>query len=193
MSDIPGLEDAPPFDINKAVFKLTVRVRPEDVPRPEALVAPAPSSSSGSTSATLTIDKDASLATEIYVPLVHYASDKVLSRFNGEQSEESPVDSRAGTPVLGSRHPSISDLSASWKSSVADTDLPLSLSISASAGHWSVDGQLLKWWYPVPTADEGERTYTITISRAGGAIKAENVNKRLCGFWDMLACCCPFL
>jgi hypothetical protein len=183
------------FDIKKAEFKLTVRVRPEDAPRPEALIAPVSSSSSGVTSPTLVADKDSSLATEIYVPLVHYASDKILSRFNAEQSDEtSSEDSRATTPIdaPGSHKPFISDLSVSWKSAIADTDIPLALTVSASAGHWSVEGQLLKWWYPVPTAEEGERTYTISISRSGGAIKAGFTEKPK-SLWDYLFSCCPVM
>lgn len=184
------------FDIKKAVFTFTVRVRPEDMPRPEALVAPRPSSSSGDSS-TLTSDspdKDGALATEIYVPLVHYASDKVVKLFAGEQYVDGDA-SRSSTPAAaqpGSRRPSISDLSASWKSASAEPGMPLALSVEVSEGRWSVDGQLLKWWYPVPSPSEGERTYTITIARAGGAIKTAEEASRTCDVWSLLANCCRF-
>ena len=191
------------FDIKKATFKLSVLVRPEDAPRSEALSVPRLSSSSSSsssgTSVTLGPEKDEPLATEIYVPLVHFASDKILSRFTGEQSvdDASSADgSRSPTPVVtapGSRRPSISDLSASWKFASSDPVTPLALSVEASEGRWSIDGQLLKWWYPVPSASEGERTYTITITRAGGAIKTEESSKRTCGLWDILSSCCPVM
>lgn len=197
---IVGIPDDIQFDIRQSVFKFTVRVRPEDALRPEALVAPQSSSSSGATSLTLTSsgpEKTESLATEIYVPLVHYASDKVIRRFSGDQSADdlSADASRASTPVVtgpGSRRPSISDLSASWKSAAVEPGTPLALSVDVSEGRWSVDGQLLKWWYPVPSVEEGERTYTITISRAGGAIKAEQ-SSRTCSLWSMLSNCCSVM
>lgn len=185
------------FDIKKAVFKFTVRVRPEDLPRAEALLPPKPSSSSSGTSSTLTPEPE-QLATEIYVPLVHFASDKVISHFGGEQSSDddsSLPNSRSSTPVVtapGSRRPSISDLSTSWKSGSKAPGTPLALSVEVSEGRWALDGQLLKWWYPVPSVAEGERTYTITISRAGGAIKAES-SKRTCSLWEMLTSCCRLM
>lgn len=189
------------FDTNKAVFTFTVRVRPEDAPRSEALSAPRASSSSSSsgTSVTLNPEKEESLATEIYIPLVHYANDKVISHFARDQlpDDGSSTDgSRSSTPVVtapGSRRASISDLSASWKSVSPVPGTPLALSVEASEGRWSVDGQLLKWWYPVPSPSEGERTYKITISRVGGAIKAQEPSKSACGLWDILSSCCSVM
>ncbi|EKM56102.1 glycoside hydrolase family 5 protein [Phanerochaete carnosa HHB-10118-sp] len=185
------------FDVKKAAFKLTVRVRPEDLPRPEALVAPR-SSGDSSTLASNGPEKDEALATEIYVPLVHYASDRVIARYNGEQSvDDTPEgDSCPSSPVAsdpGSRTPSISDLSASWKSAAADSGTPLALEVEVSDGRWSVDGQLLKWWYPVPSPSEGERTCTITITRIGGAIKLAGESSGTCSIWKLLANCCPFM
>ena len=125
------------------------------------------------------------------------AADAVVAREGGAQAERYTDRSRSATPValdLGSRAPSISDLSASWKSADTDADPPLALSVDASEGRWAVDGQLLKWWYPVPAPGEDARTYTITISRAGGAIKAaEAASSRTCSLWELLAKCCPLL
>ncbi|KAH9857465.1 glycoside hydrolase [Lenzites betulinus] len=149
------------FDISKAEFKLTVRVRPEDAPRREGLglspVAPSPYD-------------EAELPTEIYVPLVHFASDKQIS---DPQREQSPVSS---TRVALSK--SLSTLAGSNSAPVPDPlglcstepDL-LALYVDVSAGRWTVEGQTLKWWYPVPSSGN-PREYTITIRRAGGAVKA---------------------
>lgn len=60
----------------------------------------------------------------------------------------------------------------------------LDLDITVSAGRYAVEGQLLKWWYPIPTTrtlkdpkhprkrptDDGKVEYTITIKRRGGPI-----------------------
>ena len=84
----------------------------------------------------------------------------------------------------GSHKPPVEDLSESWRSAATSGKSPLSINVKASEGRWSVDGQVLRWWYPVPT--EGEQTYTITISRAGGAIKTA----KTMGLLDTLRNCC---
>lgn len=178
------------FDIKQATYKLTVRVRAEDATRPQALSQRRASSSSGTSSPTLTEGKvDEDLATEIFVPLVHYASDRIVSVADHNQDDDQDLDSVAGTvtPISlphGSHKPSVEDLSDSWRSATTSVSSPLALDVKASEGRWSVDGQVLRWWYPVPS--EGEQTYTITISRAGGAIKVA----RTPGFWDLFRSCC---
>ena len=179
-----GVPENMQFNIQKAEFKLTVRVRPEDAPRPEALVPPRPSSSTGST-----FREAEALATEIFVPLVHYASREVLRRSRVDSMSEPPSeyrDSRSSTPVNNAplRKPSSLDLSASWRAHSAP-GTPLALAVKVSHGRWAVDGQTLKWWYPVPAPGEPEQTYTITISRAGGAIQPARV-KRSCNLWDFI-------
>ena len=134
------------FDISKAEFKLTVRVRPEDAPSASRLGRPAPGGGAD----------EAELPTEIFVPLVHYASDKVL---DGElqTAPASPV-SPAG-PLDPIR-------------ALASGSPLLALQVDVSVGRWEADGQTLKWWYPVP-ASGPPREYTIVIRRAGGAIKTD--------------------
>ncbi|THG94744.1 hypothetical protein EW026_g6786 [Hermanssonia centrifuga] len=177
------------FDIHKAVFKLTVRVRPQDALRPDGLE---PQRSSGSSETTLNVLEKEQLATEIYIPLVHYASDKIVARFSGQEpsniSAESADSSRASTPVgtaPSSRKPSSLDLSSSWLSS-SEPGSMLSLSVQVSEGRWAVEDQTLKWWYPIPSPGENEREYTITVRRAGGAIKTTDVRGGICNLWELL-------
>ncbi|KAI0344960.1 glycoside hydrolase family 5 protein [Trametopsis cervina] len=191
---IVGLPHDIQFDIAKASFTLTVRVRPEDALNGRSVDEPRSSSSSGTT---LDTDRDEPLATEIFVPLVHYASAETISRLDREQtidddgsSTSSPIE---GPPMLR-RQPSL-DLSASWRSAstMASSGSPLALSVSVSEGRWAVEGQLLKWWYPVPASGEGEKTYTITITREGGAIKTAEERSKASSWWDILCGCCPVM
>ncbi|KAI0806708.1 glycoside hydrolase [Fomes fomentarius] len=134
------------FDIAKATFKLTVRVSPEDEPRSERLGFPSPDSES---------PDEAELPTEVYVPLVHYASDKLLS--DVVQQLPSPVSGSATPAAL---RKSSDDLLLRFPTDLAADPLRLSslgssllsLDVEVSEGRWSVSGQTLKWWYPVPSS-----------------------------------------
>ena len=157
------------FDISKSEFKLTVQVRPEDAPKREKLGLPSPSGS----------PDEAELPTEIYVPLVHYASDKLLE--DSQLAEQSASE----TPSSGSVTPSVADGPLSKSTDVlprlsgdvgtdqlrmlSGSSPLLALDVQVSEGRWTVESQTLKWWYPVPSS--GTREYTITIKRAGGVIK----------------------
>lgn len=193
------------FDVNKSEFKLTVVVRSDDAPNSEALLPPRSSSSSVSTVSAS--DKEIELSTEIYIPLVHFASDKVVAQATGESQQQSDLDeevvvavdpishsSSPFTTAQPSRNPSSFDLPASLQSSgnssatlSSPLSTALSISVKASEGRYTIEGQVLKWWYPVPAEGEPEREYTITISRMGGAIKTKSAKK---GFWAKLR---PFL
>ncbi|PIL33085.1 hypothetical protein GSI_04534 [Ganoderma sinense ZZ0214-1] len=158
------------FDIAKSEFKLTVRVRPEDAPKREKLGLAAPSGS----------PDEAELPTEIYVPLVHYASDKLLE--DSRLAEQSASESASETPASGSVTPDgppckstdtlprlSGDVGADQLRILAGPSPLLALDVEVSEGRWAVEAQTLKWWYPVPSS--GSREYTITIRRAGGVIK----------------------
>lgn len=191
------------FDIGKAEFKLTVVVRPEDAPNAEGLF-PSRSSSSSSVSTVATGEKEEGLATEIYIPLVHFANDKVVARASGDGQSESIDDEEIVVSSLShttspyttnqpSCNPSSCDLpstiEASWRSSTTLTSSsfasPLALSVKTSEGTWTLEGQTLKWWYPIPAEGEPEREYTITITRRGGAIKTKT-NKGGSSLWSKL-------
>ncbi|KAI0738047.1 glycoside hydrolase [Daedaleopsis nitida] len=172
------------FDISKAEFKLAVRVGPEDAPQSERLGLSSPDSDS---------PDEAELPTEIYVPLVHYASDELLS---DTQQEESPMFGSVTPSNLSSK--SSDDFSRSPYPHPADplrlaaAGSPLlSLNVDVSEGRWSVSGQTLKWWYPVPSSGP-PREYTIVIKRAGGTIKVAEESSRSCRSllsWCLDGCC----
>lgn len=145
------------FNVAKAEFKLTVRVTSDDWPVER--VSPQVRDTSKS--------QEAALATEIFVPLVHYASQGLVARFlqqegNGEEYESQFSDAIGNPAPISASTSSVSTLVA--QSSV-DVD------VQVSNGRWDVEGQTLKWWYDVPVESEVE--YTISITRPNGPIKAD--------------------
>ncbi|KII89454.1 glycoside hydrolase family 5 protein [Plicaturopsis crispa FD-325 SS-3] len=185
------------FNIAKAHFTLTVLVRPEDAPTQ-------PDSSSADSSPVLHVEKEKELATEIYVPLVHYAHDKYLvgpqdmqTTDDDEQSQKrSSHESRHSASALaGAAMASSINLATIPASDVSPTstllhDDVLDLDVQVSAGRWEVEGQTLRWWYPVPSAEDPPCEYTITITRAEGPIKlAEDLISAGGGGW--LDSLCP--
>ncbi|KAI0085925.1 glycoside hydrolase superfamily [Irpex rosettiformis] len=184
------------FDVKKASFTLKVLVRSEDAITERKDEGSRPSSSS---SVTVNPEDDEPLATEIFVPLVHYASTGIIDRSRGLQSDDSEIASTPGSPIHGAlphKRSSSLDLSASWRSASPSTETelgPLSLSVSVSEGRWAIHGQSLKWWYPVPAPGEPDKTYTITIAREGGAIKTLEKSSWTRGLWDALRSCCGIL
>ncbi|OBZ75321.1 hypothetical protein A0H81_04941 [Grifola frondosa] len=186
---IVGIPKDIQFNISKAEFKFKVTVRPED-----ALKRPRPSLPSSEVE-----DDDGEieeLATEIYVPLVHFASDDILARYRGEQCdtsgsitpsvEDGPVskDSNSQGTLTTGLHPD------PWRSSLSLSSSSLALAVTVSAGHWAVEGQTLKWWYPVPPAGAPPLEHTIVVKRAGGVIKAAEEKKSACGgLWEQWCLC----
>jgi hypothetical protein len=122
------------FDVNTAHFQLQVRVSAEDAP----------------TNVSMENTTGTSVATEIYVPLVHFAHPSLVEQV-GAHSNTSPGSFNT---VLGGVE-----------------DEALSLDVRVSAGRWEVSGQLLRWWYPIPSGKDVDVSYNITIKRIGGAIK----------------------
>ncbi|PCH38519.1 glycoside hydrolase family 5 protein [Wolfiporia cocos MD-104 SS10] len=172
------------FNIDKTEFKLTVRVRSEDAPRASGLA----------------LSDSEELATEIYVPLVHYASDPSAAGFAEQRCDTPDTISSAskGPTPFASRNASTVNLfstPAPSKPHFFSIDSEsLALSVDVSAGRWRVEGQTLKWWYPVPAEGEPEREYTITIKRSGGSIKTVT-GAGTGGLWARLCacfkdCCC---
>jgi hypothetical protein len=184
---IIGLPTDINFNVSKSEFKLTVLVRPED-----ALRARDDVSMSSPTS-----DKEEELATEIYVPLVHYAHDKYVPKSQDQNDENGKGSSEvmSDTPG-GSRNVSTINLSTLLPH-VSSADLipstVLDISVHVSQGRWEVDGQTVKWWYPVPKEGESDREYTIEIRRNGGVIKTA-ADEGACRSWYEMLCpsgsCC---
>jgi len=188
------------FDITKAHFKLVVRVTAQDRLRPGALGQD---------------EEDEELpASEIYVPLVHFANERLLAGgHRGRQNADSASISSLEEP-LTARHrgkgspgastinleavsmPPIVDMTASTSSSGSgstEVAVPLGgadmykggnlliggkelmdVDVQVSGGRWSVEGQVLRWWYDVPGPAEPEREYTIVIRRRGGVIDVKS-------------------
>lgn len=144
------------FEIDKARFKLTVRVSPED--RPVA-VSDSDADEHGKS-------REASLPTEIFLPLVHFASKNIVERAwtTGEQVTEPDYDSSgSGSPIDGS----------TMSASTLVTQSTLDVYVEASAGRTELAGHVLKWWYDVPMDGEKPVEYTISIKRTEGPIKTK--------------------
>ncbi|OSX56297.1 glycoside hydrolase family 5 protein [Postia placenta MAD-698-R-SB12] len=184
------------FNLAKAEFKCTVLVRAEDALRPQGISASA----------------DDGLATEIYIPLVHYASDSLVARFSDREQE---CDGAATMTPEGSLSKDSSP-SVSRNASSAQLAIPSApsgsaslsrlfdsaseqLSVKVSAGRWEVSGQILKWWYPIPAPGEPECEYTIVVTRQGGAITTmEEAAIARRGLWErwcsmLRECCCVLM
>ncbi|KAK0493287.1 glycoside hydrolase family 5 protein [Armillaria luteobubalina] len=159
------------FDLRKAHFKLVVTVRAEDKLKASGVNEESP-------------------ATEIFVPLVHYAHSRLLN-------DDSSVDTSSSI----SRVPSASNLTDSRSSHTltAGDDLLHTLSeknlvnvdVTVSAGRWSVDGQVLRWWYDTPQEGEEDQEYIIEIRRTGGPISTRDVTGEEYS-WSWLDNICPF-
>lgn len=159
------------FDIKSSEFRYEMDVEADDV-----------ASSNGSSGS----------ATEIYVPLVHYAEDDVLAGALGrsDASDESRQLAHAHAPKSQgqvSRNDTLASINidnvttaaASKKTSTSPTATPtqllsddrlppLALEVSVSAGEWDVSGQVLSW--KLPRGATGR--HHIIIKRRGGSIAA---------------------
>ncbi|KAJ7220414.1 glycoside hydrolase family 5 protein [Mycena rebaudengoi] len=176
------------FDLPKAHFKLVVLVRAQDRLREGAV-------------------DEAEPASEIFVPLVHYANPQIL--LGGRRSNESTSSleelqhTRSGSAKASVLVPSsntstinlesvpvLHDMTASTSSTSTDVACPdlrvlaekgkdlVDLDVSVSTGRWAVEGQVLRWWYDVPRTGEPDREYTIEIRRRGGVIASSAVESR---------------
>lgn len=150
------------FDIKKAYFKLVVTVRSEDKLNVAAIDEENP-------------------ATEVYIPLIHYATDCLLP---AELSSRKRTKSESIEPKqLLDITPPESNVTSETASVMTSFDENLhtgpkitlakelvDVDVTVSSGHWEVEGQLLKWWYEVPAEGEAEREYVIEVRRQGGAL-----------------------
>ena len=171
------------FTIANTEFKLTVVVQPEDLPsrRPQSNPQSSSSSllsfSSSSSSGDLNGPTYPRKPTEIYLPLVHYAHPSLVAATYGQSYaalEDLKPDEEAN---ISRTFPPPPDPNSSSTTLVAvphsPTDGPclLSIEVEVSDGKWEIHGQTLKWWYPIPQADENAKEYTIKVKRANGSIK----------------------
>ncbi|KAA1475834.1 glycoside hydrolase [Dentipellis sp. KUC8613] len=184
------------FDIAKTTFKLRVRVRAQDAPVHASTRPGTPSSLFSLASTDVTHQKHAFPATEIFLPIVHYASDRTVGSLlagGASDSLSSPIDD---IPSSGGR--SSETLSAYPPARVHPALSPphhvggLAADVRVSDGRWEMEGAILKWWYPVPAPGEPDKEYTIEVTRRGGRIWTveERARLGLCGrLWGKLRDC----
>ncbi|KAH9969237.1 hypothetical protein BJV74DRAFT_879887 [Russula compacta] len=169
-----------------AEFRLVVRVRTEDAP---VALSRETTTRPGTPSSYSTLDDLKSVpATEIFLPIVHFAADRTVgslldkSRYRQDLSttdvdiDEEPVRSRSSETLRGV------SVSPYPPQTLRDG---LAAAVFVSAGRWELDGTTLRWWYPVPRPGEPDREYSIVIARRGGRIvtKEEKEHQSL---WERL-------
>ncbi|WVQ62820.1 uncharacterized protein L199_000969 [Kwoniella botswanensis] len=151
-----GVPDRIDFDIATTTFKYVVRVKSNDIASDQ-------------------------IATEIYVPYVHYASSLGLetsdvdlggdnSRLSSRNSSSLSLingddkDKRNGTSTVRSVNPSIRNKD--------DINLELDIDVKVTHGRYEINGQTLTWYYDVPSTSVEEK-YEIQIKRNGGALRKD--------------------
>jgi hypothetical protein len=173
------------FDIAKAEFRLVVRVRSDDAP---IFLPSAGPVRPGTPSSRSTVDdpKAESSATEIFLPIVHFAADRTVGALldksthkrdpSTPDTDEEPARSRSSETLHGVAHDPYPPRS------LMDG---LAVAVFVSAGRWELDGTTLRWWYPIPRPGEPDREYSIVVARRGGRIVTTEECVHL-GFWERL-------
>ena len=168
------------FDIGKASLKVKVRVTPADAPQIET-----ETENEGEDGPSLDKDVDdddeSPLPTEIFIPLVHFASDVCVEQSVGVQGREQRFDSDSDVSEGRSRSGSTVTLPLTMSKSLSgkgkiQTD-GYALQVKVSEGRVEVDEseQMLRWYYPVPVT--GEKEVSIEVKRVGGAIDWARVTR----------------
>lgn len=168
------------FDISKATFHLTLKVNAEDIPVDDDDDDDLISGKTG-------LCKDSALPTEIFLPLVHFASDACLGKALGSKAQldnfmdagqEGNNRSASGTTTPGAYASSTLTLSVTSQtafSPVIFKDDWYDIAVTASEGRVELlaSEQKLLWFYSVPTdEDKEDKELTIEVRRSSGAIKA---------------------
>lgn len=178
------------FGIGKAEFRCSIR-------RPSATAATTPRASEGAAKSGVKMLEDTKEeATQIYLPLVHFASDAVLTgskaKRNSEKRASASVKAAAAAIGDGMVTPGLYGLEAAHDSpsdsgADADNDAPkgvkktffesveervdlLDVEVKVSEGRWEIRGQTLYWWYTKDGAEGSEGS-----ASAGGG-EGEEVN-----------------
>jgi hypothetical protein len=166
------------FDISKATFHLTLKVNAEDIPvDDDDDLVPGKKG----------LYKDSSLPTEIFLPLVHFASDACLGKALGSQAQDQVDDSmdivqgssRSTSGTTTPRAYTSSTLTLPVTSQAALTPVIFKndwydIAVTASEGRVELlaSEQKLLWFYTVPTDEKEDKELTIEVRRSSGAIKA---------------------
>jgi len=174
------------FDIAKAEFRLVIRVRAEDAPLTFSSATIRP----GTPSSHSTVDdpKAEPPATEIFLPIVHFAADRTV----GALLDRSRYKQVPPTPDIDIDEEPVRSRSSETLQGISQSPYPpralqngLAVAVFASAGRWELDGTRLLWWYPVPRPGEPDYEHSIVIARRGGRIvTAEDCKHQ--SFWERL-------
>ncbi|KAI6027174.1 glycoside hydrolase family 5 protein [Pisolithus marmoratus] len=201
------------FDIAKATVKIVVSVRAGDMPRvygqsgddeedgdtggAEECKKP---KGSGTTSVyslkgkKALEEKPSPLPTEIFLPLVHFASETCVSRSYvppGQQQQQAFPDGELDPDMHGiectptgtatpytytastATLPLFSSSSDLVSSGIRIANEAYDVTVKMSEGHIELceRTQILRWFYPVPTAPGAQKEVWIEVKRTGGAIK----------------------
>lgn len=167
------------FDISKATFRLTLKVNAEDIPvNDDDDLVPGKEG----------LCKGSSLPTEIFLPLVHFASDACLSKALGSHAQDQVDDSIDVGQEGNSRSTSGTTTPRAYTSSTLT--LPVTsqaalspvifkddwydIAVTASEGRVELlaSEQKLLWFYTVPTDEKEDKELIIEVRRSSGAIKA---------------------
>jgi hypothetical protein len=169
------------FDISKAAFHLTLKVNAEDV------------TVDGNDDDDLAIgkkglDNDSSLSTDIFLPLVHFASDACLGNALGSATPDQVDDSlepgqegnsRSISGTITPREYTASSLTLPLTSQVAPSPIVFKddrydIAVTVSEGRVGLlaSEQKLLWFYSVPAYEKEDKELTIEVRRSSGAIEA---------------------
>ncbi|KAG9317964.1 glycoside hydrolase family 5 protein [Chiua virens] len=177
------------FDIRKASLKIKVHVTPADLRRETTATGGRAGEEGSSRDKGVNAREESALPTEIFIPLVHFASEGCVERSVADQehgqrlySENSDgvanvceTKSRNGSMVTltstGSKSP------ASGKVELIDTD-GYTVQVKVSEGRVEIDEkeQRLRWYYAVPAS--GKKDLSIEVKRVRGAIDWDAVTRR---------------
>ncbi|KIJ10826.1 glycoside hydrolase family 5 protein [Paxillus involutus ATCC 200175] len=172
------------FDIGKASFKVTIRVTPADAPQMDE------GSEEFAGSSSTAKDDESPLPTEIFLPIVHFASDECVTRSLvplSERAEEVDLEDGPGpgsastsgttTPCTSTGSTLTLPLTTSSKSNKGDSTVlkteTYDVEVKTSEGRLELcEGeQMLKWFYALPFGEQKDKEVWIEITRSGGAIK----------------------
>lgn len=168
-----------PVRISKATFHLTIKVNADDIPvDDDDDLVPGKKG----------LCKDSSLPTEIFLPLVHFASDACLTKALGSKAQDQVDDSMDVEQEGSSRSTSGTTTPRVYTSSTLT--LPLTsqaallpvvfkddwydITVTASEGRVELlaSEQKLLWFYTTPMDEKEDNELTIEVRRSPGAIKA---------------------
>ncbi|EIM82341.1 glycoside hydrolase [Stereum hirsutum FP-91666 SS1] len=177
------------FDVGKAEFRMTIRVRPEDRP---VCVGVGGDEGEGKVEVP---------PTEIFLPVVHYASDAAVGTLLAQSiyAEDPSAPSSPSSPPSSSsssQHSSEETVQAECPSTETPTPTPypphaapasqklemagssttLAVEVEVSEGRYEIEGGVLRWWYDVSETEAKE--VKVVVRRRGGRIWTKEERER---------------